>query len=109
RGLSLTQAAALAGISRSALSLVERTSQGVGPATMRALAGIYGHTLTELLTPLGGAGAPVVRADQARVLPSLGPGLAVMQLSSIPYALMSCQITVVQPGAGSQGSYCHEG
>ncbi|HUE45494.1 MAG TPA: cupin domain-containing protein [Aestuariivirgaceae bacterium] len=109
RGLSLTRAAAQAGISRSALSLVERTSQGVGPATMRNLARVYGLTLTELMAPLGGAGAPVVRAGQARVLPTLGPGLAVMQLSSIPNALMSCQITVVQPGAGSQGSYCHEG
>jgi DNA-binding transcriptional MerR regulator/quercetin dioxygenase-like cupin family protein len=109
RGLSLTQAAAQAGISRSALSLVERTSQGVGPATMRDLARVYGLTLTELLAPLGAAGAPVVRAGQARALPTLGPGLVVMQLSSIPNALMSCQITVVQPGAGSQGSYSHEG
>jgi DNA-binding transcriptional MerR regulator/quercetin dioxygenase-like cupin family protein len=109
RGLSLTQAAEQAGISRSALSLVERTSQGVGPETMRALAGIYGHTLLELLAPLGGAGAPVVRAGQGRVLPTLGPGLAVMQLSSIPNAVMSSRMTVVQPGAGSQGSYSHEG
>jgi DNA-binding transcriptional MerR regulator/quercetin dioxygenase-like cupin family protein len=109
RGLSLTQAAAQAGISRSALSLVERTSQGVGPATMRNLARVYGLTLTELLAPLGATGAPVVRADEARVLPTLGPGLTVMQLSSIPNALMSCQITIVQPGAGSQGSYSHEG
>lgn len=109
RGLSLTQAAAQAGISRSALSLVERTSQGVGPATMRNLARVYGLTLTEIMAPLGGAGAPVVRDGQARVLPTLGPGLTVMQLSSIPNALMNCQITVVHPGAGSQGSYCHEG
>jgi DNA-binding transcriptional MerR regulator/quercetin dioxygenase-like cupin family protein len=109
RGLSLTQAAAQAGISRSALSLVERTSQGVGPATMRDLARVYGLNLTELMAPLGGAGAPVVRAGQARVLPTLGPGLAVMQLSSIPTALMNCEIKVVQPGAGSQGSYSHEG
>jgi len=109
RGLSLTQAAAQVGISRSALSLVERTSQGVGPATMRELARVYGLTLTELLAPLGGAGAPVVRASQARVLPTLGPGLTVMQLSAIPNALMNCQITVIQPGAGSQGSYSHEG
>lgn len=109
RGLSLTQAAAQVGISRSALSLVERTSQGVGPATMRNIARVYGLTLTELLAPLGGTGAPVVREGQARVLPTLGPGLMVMQLSAIPNALMSCQITVIQPGAGSQGSYCHEG
>jgi DNA-binding transcriptional MerR regulator/quercetin dioxygenase-like cupin family protein len=109
RGLSLTQAAAQAGISRSALSLVERTSQGVGPATMRDLARVYGLTLTELLAPLGATGAPVVRAGEARVLPTLGPGLTVMQLSSIPNALMSCQVTLLQPGAGSQGSYSHEG
>jgi DNA-binding transcriptional MerR regulator/quercetin dioxygenase-like cupin family protein len=109
RGLSLTQAAEQAGISRSALSLVERTSQGVGPATMRALAGIYGLTLTELMAPLGAAGAPVVRASEARVLPTLGHGLKVMQLSSIPNAIMACRIAVIQPGAGSQGSYSHEG
>ena len=109
RGLSLTQAAAQAGISRSALSLVERTSQGVGPATMRNLARVYGLTLTELVAPLGGAGAPVVRDGQARVLPTLGPGLTVMQLSSIPSALMSCRLTLLQPGAGSRGSYAHEG
>ncbi len=109
RGLSLTQAAAQAGISRSALSLVERTSQGVGPATMRDLARVYGLTLTELVAPLGATGAPVVRADQARVLPTLGPGLTMMQLSSIPSALMSCRVTLLQPGAGSQGSYSHEG
>ena len=109
RSLSLTQAAAQAGISRSALSLVERTSQGVGLATMRDLARIYGLTLTELLAPLGGASAPVVRAGEARLLPTLSPGLTGMQLSSLPNALMSCQINVVQPGAGSQGSYCHEG
>jgi DNA-binding transcriptional MerR regulator/quercetin dioxygenase-like cupin family protein len=109
RGLSLTQAAAQAGISRSALSLVERTSQGVGPATMRDLARVYGLTLTELLAPLGATGAPVVRAGHARVLPTLGPGITVKQLSSIPSALMSCRVTLLQPGAGSQGSYSHEG
>jgi DNA-binding transcriptional MerR regulator/mannose-6-phosphate isomerase-like protein (cupin superfamily) len=109
RGLSLTQAAAQAGISRSALSLVERTSQGVGPTTLEDLARVYGLTLTEILAPLNGSGAPVVRAGQARVLPTLGPGLTIMQLSSIPNALVSCQIIIVQPGAGSQGSYSHEG
>lgn len=109
RGLSLTQAAAQAGISRSALSLVERTSQGLAPDTMRDLARVYGLTLTELLAPLGGANAPVVRAGQERVLPTLGPGITVLQLSSFQSALMSCQLTVLQPGAGSHTSYSHEG
>lgn len=109
RGLSLSQAAEKVGISRSALSLLERTSQGVGPAVTRALAAEYGLTLTDLTAPLGGTGAPVVRRSQERMLPTLGPGLLVAQLSSIPNALMSCQVTVIQPGAGSQGSYAHAG
>lgn len=109
RGLSLSQTAAQAGISRSALSLIERTSQGVGPATTKILAGFYGLTMTELMAPLGGSEVPVVRGSEAQVLPTMGPGLMVAQLSSIPNAVMTCHLTVIQPGAGSQGSYAHEG
>ena len=109
RGLSLSQAAARAGISRSALSLLERTSQGVGPTTIRGLAELYGLTMTELLTPVDGSEASVVRGSEAQVLPTMGPGLMVAQLSSIPNAVMTCHLTVIQPGAGSQGSYAHQG
>lgn len=109
RGLSLSQAAAQARISRSALSLLERTSQGVGATTTRNLAKLYGLTMTELMTPVGGSEAPVVRSGEAQVLPTMGPGLMLAQLSSIPNAVMTCHLTVIQPGAGSQGSYAHRG
>jgi DNA-binding transcriptional MerR regulator/quercetin dioxygenase-like cupin family protein len=109
RGLSLSQAAAQAGISRSALSLLERTSQGVSPATTRTLAEVYGLTVTDLMASPGGARTPVVRSGQAQALPTLGPGISISQLSSIPNAVMLCQIWTIQPGAGSQGSYAHEG
>ena len=109
RGLSLTLAASQAGISRSALSLIERTSQGASPATIRALAEIYGLTVSDLTASLADTGPAVVRGSQARELPTMGPGLSVTQFSSIPNAAMVCQIWAIQPGAGSQGSYTHEG
>lgn len=109
RGLSLSQAAAQAGISRSALSLIERTSQGVGLAATKVIAGLYGLTMTELMAPRGGSEAPVVRGSEAQVLPTMGPGLMVARLSSIPNAVMTSHLIVIQPGAGSQGSYAHEG
>lgn len=108
-GLSLSQAAARAGISRSALSLLERTSQGVGGAATRELAELYGLTLTELMGPPSSSETPVVRGREAQVLPTMGPGLMVAQLSTIPNAVMTCRLTVVQPGAGSQSSYAHQG
>ncbi|MFW6028011.1 MAG: cupin domain-containing protein [bacterium] len=109
RGLSLTQAAEQAGISRSALSLIERTSQGASPATIRALAGMYGVTVTDLMASLAGTSVPGVHGRGGRVLPTMGPGLSATQLPTIPNAVMLCQVWTIQPGAGSQGSYNHDG
>lgn len=106
RGLTLEQASSAVGLSPSFLSELERDQSGASMATLHRLLGYYGTTFGALLQGAGGTVACLKRAGRARKVRNLG--VTVEQLADGP-TLMETQLFTVEPGAGSQGSYAHEG
>jgi len=112
KGLSLREAAAKTGLAASLISTLERTSLGASAASIHKLAAFYDTTVTALSTPQS---APqdtlksgVVRSDEARIAPMFGPDIRIEQRAPSD-AAMDCQKWTLQPGAGSEDAYSHEG
>lgn len=109
--LSLQEASDLSGLPRSFISTFERTGQGATVTSLQKLATVYGTTITELASPSSGrdSGKPhVIRKGKARQAPGFGDGIQIFQLAETLESL-DCQQWVLQPGAGSDGAYSHEG
>jgi DNA-binding transcriptional MerR regulator/quercetin dioxygenase-like cupin family protein len=106
RGLTLDQAAAAVGLSPSFLSELERDQSGASMATLHRLLGYYGTTLAAILQRPGGRVARLKRAGRGRSVRS--HGVLVEQLAD-GRALMEPQIVTLEPAAGSEGGYTHEG
>lgn len=109
RGLSLRRAAALAGVSASYLSLVERGLAEPSVAFLRRVAAAYGGTLLEFFgSPEGSNDQKLVRVDERQRL--RGFDRVVMEnLVVRPGAQLQIQIFSVAPGGGSGGDYSHDG
>jgi DNA-binding transcriptional MerR regulator/quercetin dioxygenase-like cupin family protein len=105
RGLTLAKAAAAVGLSASFLSELERDRTGVAMATLHRLLDSYGTTLAVLLGPTDVAARPHRAGSGPRVR---NQGVTVEQLAQ-PEAVMEPQLFTVEPGAGSDGAYTHEG
>jgi DNA-binding transcriptional MerR regulator len=112
QGLSLREVAARTGLAHSFISTLERTSLGASAASIRKLATCYGTNVSELSSQLEGrchgGENTVVRADEARVVPMLGPSIQIQQLARRD-VMMDCQKWTLQPGAESEEAYAHEG
>lgn len=110
-GLSLRATAEATGLAQSFISTFERTSTGATIASLQALASCYGTTVSELSAqPAAGSAHSnaLTRTGSERQLPTLGPGIRILQLSD-SLKLLDCQKWILQPGAGSDGTYSHEG
>lgn len=110
-GLSLRATAETTGLAQSFISTFERTSTGATIASLQSLAHCYGTTVSALSaqSTAGSAHASALtRTGSERQLPTLGPGIRILQLSDT-LKLLDCQKWVLQPGAGSDGTYSHEG
>jgi DNA-binding transcriptional MerR regulator/quercetin dioxygenase-like cupin family protein len=106
-GLTLDRVAAEVGIAPSALSTLERTSRGVSFGALHRIAAFYDTTVSALsLAP--GEATEVVRAGAWRLWPATIPGVSVQLLAEGPRQ-MDCHRFVLAPGAGSEGSYSHDG
>jgi DNA-binding transcriptional MerR regulator/quercetin dioxygenase-like cupin family protein len=106
RGHSLRSAAAMAGLSASFLSALERRATGASVATLLRLTRAYGVTMLDLFRP----GAPVgrrVRRNERQVL-TLGSGVRIEQLAHSA-SLLEPQLFVLAAGASSDGAYTHAG
>lgn len=112
KGLSLREVAAETGLAASLISTLERTSIGASAASVHKLADFFGTTATELSAPQNinkqSADNGVVRADEARIIPLLGPDIRIEQRGH-QGTMMDCQKWTLQPGAQSEEAYSHEG
>lgn len=106
RGLTLERAAAATGLSPSFLSELERDRSGASMATLHRLLAHYGTTFAALLQGPGGRVASLKRAGRGRAVRN--HGVLVEHLADGPSRLEP-QLFTVEPGAGSEGSYAHEG
>lgn len=108
RGMTIKQVADAVGVSSSVISTLERTSSGVGIRLMKILAETLGTTVTDLAAGEPPSAHGVVKSGKGRVLPMLGTGIKILELASGP-RMLDCQEWTLQPGAGSEGFYSHEG
>jgi DNA-binding transcriptional MerR regulator/mannose-6-phosphate isomerase-like protein (cupin superfamily) len=106
RRLTLEQAASAVGLSPSFLSELERDQSGASMATLHRLLGYYGTTFAALLQGSRGRVARLKRAGRSRTMRN--HGVTVEQLAD-GNAQMEPQIFTVEPLAGSEGSYSHDG
>ncbi len=104
--LTLAQVAQKAGISVSFLSAVERERANPSIATLQKLAVIYGTNVRSFFGEKEKLGR-LVHPRQRRVLEPQ-PGVRIEQLASGD-TQMDPEIFRIAPGAGSGGSYHHEG
>ena len=105
--LTLEAAARAVGLSPSFLSALERDQASASMATLHRLLDAYQVTFASLLQwQRGGRAAQLKRAARRRSVRS--QGVTIEQLADPP-ARMEPQIFTVEPGAGSDGSYSHEG
>lgn len=110
-GLSLRATAEKTGLAQSFISTFERTSTGATIASLQLLAHCYGTTVSELSAqPAADSShsSDLTRSGSERQLPTLGPGIRILQLSDT-LKLLDCQKWILQPGAGSEGTYSHAG
>jgi len=112
RGLSLRDVAAKTGLAASLISTLERTSLGASAASIHKLAAFYDTTVTAISSPRSNLDSAlisgVVRSDEARIAPMFGPDIRIEQRARSE-AAMDCQKWTLQPGAGSEDAYSHEG
>ncbi len=106
RGLTLEAAAAAVGLSPSFLSELERDQSGASMATLHRLLGYYGTTVAAILRGPGGRVARLKRAGSGRSIRT--HGVQVEQLAD-GQVLMEPQIVTLEPSAGSEEGYTHEG
>lgn len=107
KGMSLREIAEECGLSISFLSLFERGLSNVAVGKLHRLASAYGTTIGELLAPEG-------ESPRRRVKPTERPyletgGVRMENLSLLPLRLMEAQLFTVEPCAGSEEAYTHDG
>src|SRR5690606_19263923 len=88
--VTLKEASARTGLPISHISTLERTSAGASMVSLMALAKCYGTPVTSLLDPPLERVERVVRSEQARRVPILGPRITIEQLAE-GRTRMDCQ------------------
>lgn len=108
RGLTLREVSRETSLAPSFISSIEHGVGHPSVASLQKLARCYGTTVSALTAGRTRPEGKVIRAGRYRVLPMLGQGIKVEQLAEGRCA-MDCQRFTLNPGAGSQGQYAHEG
>jgi DNA-binding transcriptional MerR regulator/quercetin dioxygenase-like cupin family protein len=108
KGLSLRELAGRTGLSSSYISSIERSLSSPSVASMSKIAAELDTNVPALLGDSGRipVSSPVVRADARRVMSA--EGVEIEDLST-PTGNLEPLLMTVRSGAGSEGSYCHEG
>ncbi|MHB1216791.1 MAG: MerR family transcriptional regulator [Alphaproteobacteria bacterium] len=110
-GMTLRAASRATGLAPSFIATLERTSGGASYTSLRKLADCYGVLVGELTrTPAAASakGMRLVRSGRGRILPTLGKGI-VAEILAEGDLHMECQRMLLEPGAGSDGTYAHTG
>ncbi len=108
QGLTLRQVSHRTGLAISFINSVEHGLGRPSVTSLTKLARCYETTISALTSFRIRSADRVIRAGRYRTLPMLGKGIKVEQLAEGQWA-MECQRFTVRPGAGSEGSYAHEG
>jgi len=106
RSLGIVEAARRAKISAGFLSAVERSQANASVATLQRLATVYGTTIIELFGKPHDPGRLVHAADRHVLQTRSGVR---MELLSNGATMLESMLFRVAPGAGSDGSYSHQG
>jgi DNA-binding transcriptional MerR regulator/quercetin dioxygenase-like cupin family protein len=106
KAMGLVEAAAQAGISAGFLSSLERSQANASVSTLQRLATTYGSSLKELLQ-VPAKGGRLVKPVDRRVV-EIAPGVR-MEPVSRGASMLQATLLRVDPGAGSGGSYSHQG
>lgn len=106
RGLSIAEASALANISAGFLSAVELSQANASVATLQKLSAAYETNILEFydLPPQSGR---IIRPEDRQAIDTES-GVR-MELLSTGSKMLESMLFRVPPGAGSDGSYAHEG
>ena len=107
RGLSLRQAAALTGLSASFISGIERGLANPSVAALQKLTAAYGVSIVDLMEAgVAPRGRLVRTADHQRYDPADG---VTMDQLNFGDRVMELHLFTVEPGAGTGGTFAHEG
>lgn len=107
-GWTLRELSERSGISQSQLSTFERGRGFLGSARLSALAGLFGHGLTELLGGTNAGDSAVMRRGTGRIVRGMGDGISIEQVT-VAERLMDAEFWTIEPGGESDGFYSHEG
>ncbi|MDO9418198.1 MerR family transcriptional regulator [Pararhizobium sp.] len=107
-GKTLDQVAGDVGMTASALSTLERTSQGVSFTALHELTDYFGTTVSALSGEEERPVRALVRKGEWQLWPRTTPGVTVQVLAD-GRNQMDCHRFVLAPGASSEGAYRHEG
>lgn len=105
--LTLREVATRSRLSVSFVSSLERGLVGASVSTWERLLSSQGATLLSILGEGGDSARRLVRPSDRRVF-NTGSGVRIEHLAVGP-ALMEPQVFRIEPGAGSEGPYHHEG
>jgi DNA-binding transcriptional MerR regulator/quercetin dioxygenase-like cupin family protein len=108
RGVSLRALASATGLSASSVSAIERGVSAPSVGTLQRLAAALDTTVPKLLGTRRPSPRLVVRPSDRVALDMETPGVRFENLYAVDTALQSILITV-EPGAGTDESYSHEG
>ena len=107
KGLTLAQIAEGAGLSVSFISMYERGLTNIAVDKLRRLAVAYGTTVGELVTQDSQIPERLVRSAERPVLEA--EGVRIENLATAPMRLMQAELFTIDPGAGSDEPYKHDG
>ena len=108
QGLTLREVAEKTGLSASFLSTFERGLSGISVAHLQRLMSVCGTNMVELFSDSG-------RERQKLILPDERPGLALndgtvlIEDLAVGPRQMEIQLWTIQPGAGTDAAYTHNG
>jgi len=108
RGLSLRDLSEKTQLSPSYISALERSLSTASISSLQKLAAALDTQVPALLGGSVSTSSPVVRRRERQRPPGDTPGVVFEDLSTTDSQLEPL-LMIIHPGAGSDGSYCHEG
>lgn len=108
RGLTLREVAERTGLSPSFLSSFERGLTGISVAHLQQLISVCGSSLIDIFAQPDQEQRKLVRPPDRPRLALNNGALVVEDLAVVPRQI-EVQLWTIQPGAGSEGAYSHQG
>ena len=108
QGKTLREVAKKTGLSASFLSSFERGTTGISVANLQKLISVCGSSLVDIFAESRQEDRKLVRANERPRLALSGGAVLIEDLAVVPRQI-EVQLWTIQPGAGSDGAYSHQG